>query len=333
MKGVVYTKMGTPDVLKVMEVKRPTPNENQVLVRVIASSLNATDYAAFEAPVKNGKVPALFKVKEKLKDKKVGKILGSEVAGIVEEVGNKVTSFKIGDEVYGIATGLCGAWAEYACVSEAELFHKPYNLSFEEASTVPVAGTTALAAIRKANIKAGQDVLVYGSSGGVGQYMVQLLKSKGANVTGVCSTRNVELVRSLGAKEVIDYKKEDFSARNNLYDAIIAVNGYNPISKYKKCLKPNGIYVAVGGPLQGIEGGLLGPIMSLGSKKKLTFSTYFTEIKKGSLQFLKSEIEKEAVRPIIDKIYPMEEISAAIEEIIIKHPQGKYVIKIASVES
>lgn len=330
MKGVVYTKMGTPDVLKVMDVTKPVPTANQILVKVVASSLNANDYVAFEAPVKEGKVPALFKIKEKLKDKKVGKILGSEVAGIVEKVGENVTSVKAGDEVYGIATGLCGAWAEYACIDESESCHKPINLSFEEASTVPIAGTTALAAIRKANIKAGQEVLVYGASGGVGQYAVQLLKNKGAIVTGVCSTRNIEMLYSLGADEVIDYKKEDFSRNNKLYDVIIAINGYNPISKYKKCLKPNGVYVAVGGPLQGIEGGLLGPIMSLGSKKKLTFSTYFTEIKKGSLSFLKSEIEQGRVKPIIDKIYPMEEISVAIQEAIIDHPKGKYVIAITS---
>ena len=326
MKGLVYTQMGAPEVLKVMEVKKPVPTGNQVLIKVKASSINATDYAPFESAVIDGKVSTLFRVKEKIKDKKVGKVLGSEAAGIVEEVGVNVENFKIGDEVYGVAVGLCGAWAEYLCMDESATSLKPRNLSFEEAATVPISGTTALAAIRKANIQKGQYVLVYGASGGVGLYMVQLLKAMGAIVTAVCSTRNIELLHKIGADSVIDYKKDDFSLNGQTYDAIIAVNGYNFITKYKKSLKPNGIYVAVGGPLQGLQGGVLGPFVGIGSRKKFTFATYFTEIKKQSLSKLREYIEVGKITPCIDEICSIQDAPKIIRKLILNHSQGKTVI-------
>lgn len=328
MKGIVYTEMGEPEVLKVREVEKPIPADNQILVKVKASSVNATDYAPFESAVKNGKVTTLFKVKEKIKDKKVGKVLGGEISGIVEDVGKNVSGFKIGDEVYGVTPGLVGAWAEYVCMNEAETNLKPTNLSFEEAATVPMAGTTALAAISKANVKKGNHVLVYGASGGVGQYVVQILKAYGAEVTGVCSTRNLELVLEMGADHVVDYKKEDIFASENKYDRIIAVNGYNFITKYKKLLTENGIYVAVGGALQGLQGGLFGPFVGIGSNKKFTFSTYFTEIKNGSLIKLKEIIEAGKVVPYIDEVCKLEDTAKAIRNIIERHPQGKVTIRI-----
>lgn len=328
MRGLVYTEMGTPDVLKVKKIERPMPKDNQVLVKVVASSINASDFMQFETAVKTGKVSTTFRVKEKLKDKKVGKVLGSEFAGIVEEVGKGVTKFKKGDNVYGIASGLCGAWAEYVCADEYAVSFKPEQFSFEEASAVPVAGTTALAAIRKANVHAGQTVLVYGASGGVGQLAVQILKSYGATVTAVCSTCNVEQAHKLGADYVVDYKKEDFSNDGIKYDVIIAVNGYNPISKYKKALTKSGVYVAVGGPLQGMMGGLCGPFMSLFSKQRFTFSTFFTEIKKDSLSELKELAENEELHISIDTVCSLEETPHEITNLILNHAKGKVIVKI-----
>lgn len=326
MKGLVYTEMGVPEVLKIRDIPIPVPNDNQILIKVMASSLNATDYAPFEKPVTDGKVPTLFRIKEKIKDKKVGKVLGSEASGIVESVGKSVKRFKKGDEVYGVTVGLCGAWAEYVCMDEETTSLKPCNLSFEESATVPVSGTTALSAIKKANIKKGQHVLVYGASGGVGQYTVQLLKSIGAIVTGVCSTRNIEMLRNMGADYIIDYKKEDFFKNGKTYDAIIAVNGYNYITKYKNSLKPHGIYVAVGGPLQGLQGGAFGPFVGIGTQKKFTFSTYFTEIKNHSLSKLRKIMEAGEVTPIIDEICSLDNTPDMIRKIILNHPQGKVVI-------
>lgn len=327
MKGLVYTEMGSPYVLKIKNVEKPMPKENQILVRVKASSINSTDFAQFESAVKDGKVSTMFKIKEKLKDKKVGKVLGTEIAGTVEEIGKNVKGFKKGDEVYGIVSGLCGAWAEYACVDDYALFYKPQNMSFEEASAVPVSGTTALSAIHKAKVKAGQHVLVYGASGGVGQFVIQILKAYGATVTAVCSTRNVELAHKLGADYIIDYKKKDFAKDNKKYDVIIAVNGYNPLSKYKKSLTDTGTYVAVGGPKQGMIGGLCGPFMSMFGKQRFTFSTFFTEIKKDSLSKLKELTENGDIEVIIDKVCSLAETPKEIESLIINHAQGKVIIK------
>ncbi|MDU2422701.1 MAG: NAD(P)-dependent alcohol dehydrogenase [Bifidobacterium scardovii] len=232
MKGLVYTEMGRPNVLKVSDVKKPIPQRNQILVKVKASSINSTDFVQFESAVKTGKVSALFRIKEKLKDKKLGKVLGTEFAGIVAEVGADVTGFNKGDAVYGIADGMLGAWAEYVCADSNAVCAMPETLSFEEASAVPVAGTTSLSAIRKAQIKPGQHVLVYGASGGVGQFTVQILKAYGATVTAVCSTKNVDTAWKLGADHVVDYKRENVFANEKQHDAIIAVNGFNPTPGY-----------------------------------------------------------------------------------------------------
>ncbi len=326
MQGLVYTKMGTPYVLKKEEVKKPIPSDSQILVRVKASSINASDYMQFESAVKTGKVATLFRIKEKLKDKKLGKVLGMEVSGVVEAIGKNVTNFNIGDEVFGVTVGLLGGWAEYACAEEYALCKKPANLSFEKAATMPIAGTTALAAIRKANVQKGQSVLVYGASGGVGQYTVQLLKAYGANVTAVCSTRNIEMAKTLGADCVIDYLKEDFSENGIHYDVILGVNGYNPISKYKNSLNETGTYVAIGGALQGMMGGVCGPFMSLVGKKKFTFSTFFTEIKKDSLSELKRLVENEKLKAIVDKTVSLEKVPETIEDLILNHAKGKIAI-------
>lgn len=326
IKGVVYTRMGSPEVLKIQDIQMPIPASNQILVKVKASSLNASDYAQFEAPVKTGKVSAMFRIKEKLKDHKVGKVLGAEVSGIVEAVGADVIGFQKGDKVFGATTDLCGAWAEYVCLDKDYAALIPDHVTFEEAAAIAVAGTAALAAIHKADVQPNESVLVYGASGGVGQYAVQIAKAAGAVVTGVCSTRNLDMVRSLGASTVIDYTNEDFWELGEKYDVILGINGFLPLNRYKHSLEPYGRYIAVGGAKQGLVGGLFGPFASIGANQKLTFSTYFSEIKKHSVAHLKELAEQGNIHPVIDRVYPVQEVATAIRNAIIDHPQGKIII-------
>ncbi|HLY26177.1 MAG TPA: NAD(P)-dependent alcohol dehydrogenase, partial [Aggregatilineales bacterium] len=220
MKAIVYTKYGPPDVLQVREVDKPSPRDNEVLVRVEAASVNALDYRRFEMQSSMGHFmdSVLLKV--------IGKTLGADIAGRVEAVGIGVKQFKPGDEVFGQSKGAAGAFAEYACAGENELALKPANVSFEAAAATPVAALTALQALRdKGRIQSGQQVLINGASGGVGTFAVQLAKSLGAEVTAVCSTRNLDMARKIGADHVIDYTKDDFTKNAQRYDLIAAVNG------------------------------------------------------------------------------------------------------------
>lgn len=328
MKALVYTKMGDPHVLKLEDEAVPTVKADEVLIKVMASSVNATDIAPFEPAVRSGKIKTAFRLKEKLKDHKVGKILGIEVSGIIEATGTKVTTLRKGDAVYGIVSGMLGAWAEYAVAEENMVALKPENISFGEAAAIPVAGITALAAIRKTDISPRQKVLVYGASGGVGLSVLQLLKYYGAEVTALCSTRNVETAWKQGADHVIDYRKEDVFSSGLRYDVIIAVNGYNPISKYGHILTAKGKYVAVGGPAQGLMGALCGPILSIFSKKKFTFSIFYTEIKKHCMEELNKAAESGYLRPFIEAECTLEEVPEVIERLIINHAKGKTVIRI-----
>lgn len=233
MKAVIYTEYGLPDVLQLAELEKPVPKGNQVLVNVRASSVNAGDYR-----VRIGK-PVIMRLAlgglQRPKDTRVG----SDVAGVVEAVGEDVTQFKPGDEVFGCASG---AMAEFALAREQYLAPKPANISFEIAAAAPVAGLTALQAIRYAGgIQPGQKALVQGASGGVGTFLVQIAKLYGAEVTGVCSPKNLEMVRSLGAEHVIDYTREDFTRGSQRYDLIFAVNGYYSLRAYRRTLSPQGV--------------------------------------------------------------------------------------------
>ncbi|MDR1115168.1 MAG: NAD(P)-dependent alcohol dehydrogenase [Tannerella sp.] len=324
MKGIVYTQFGTPEVLKLMDVEKPVPKVNQVLIKVKASSLTNLEYARFMEPIEGGKPPLMIRLMDKAL-KVEGKVIGSEVSGIVEEVGKCVTGVKKGDEIFAVTVGLQGAWAEYAVADETAICLKPGNLSFEAAAVIPVGGITALGAVRTAKVKDGRQVLVYGASGGVGQYALQLSKAYGATVTAVCSTRNLDMARSIGADYVIDYKQEDFTKTGKTYDAIIAVNGYNPIGIYKKLLNKNGIYVAIGGMKQGIMGILQGPFYS-GGGKKMTASTYFKAARQKCLPHLKQLAEEGKITPFIDKVFSVKDISQAIAYIVKNHAQGKVAI-------
>jgi len=320
MKAVVYHEYGSPDVLKLEEVEKPTPMENQVLIKVQAASVNAGDYR-----VRNGK-PFLLRpmMGGFLKPKNTH--LGSDVAGRVEAVGENVKQFRPGDEVFGCGRG---TFAEYVLAKEAYLVLKPTNTSFEQAAAVPVAALTALQGLRDAGgVRSGQKVLIQGASGGVGTFAVQLAKSFGAEVTAVCSTRNLEMARSLGADHVIDYTQEDFTRNRQRYDLIVAVNGYHPLSAYKRALSPQGIYVCAGGTLpQFFQAMLLGSLMSQKGGKRMG-SMGIAEVKQEDLVYLGELLKVGKIVPVIDQSYPLSEIAEALRYVEDIHAQGKVVITV-----
>src|ERR1700693_4397814 len=260
------------------------------------------------------------------------KIPGSDIAGRVEAVGKNIKQFKVGDEVFGQVSW--GAFAEYVCVPETALSLKPANLSFGEAAAVPEASLVALQGLRdKGQMKPGQKVLIYGASGGNGTFAVQLAKSFGAEVTGVCSTRNVGLVRSIGADHVIDYTKEDFNKNGQQYDLILATAGYRSIFDYKRALSPKGRYVATGGSMRGpkamaqvYQALLLGPLISMTGKKK--FSILTLRIHQRDLLFIKGLIEAGKVKPVLDRRYPLSEVAEALRYYEEGHARGKVVITV-----
>ncbi|MBI3914011.1 MAG: NAD(P)-dependent alcohol dehydrogenase [Chloroflexi bacterium] len=319
MKAIVYPKYGTPDVLELREVEKPTPNDNQVLVRVHTVSLNPA-----EAHMLSGKLMArllggngLFKPKQTM--------LGADIAGRVEAVGKNVTRFKSGDEVFGRKAP--NGFAEYACASENALALKPANITFEQAAAVPVAALTALQSLRDAGqIQSGQKVLINGASGGVGTFTVQIAKSFGARVTGVCRTQNLDLVRALGADRVIDYTREDFTRNGQCYDLIIDNVGNHSISDYVRALSPKGICVIIGFTslfllLQHLV--LRRLISKIGSKK---INMMLAHITNKDLVVLKELMEAGKVVPVIDRCYPLGEVSEAYRHLQTRHAQGKIVV-------
>jgi len=322
MKAIVYTKYGSPDVLEFKEVEKPTVKDNDVLVKIYAASLNAADWHLMRAD------PFFARFMFGLLKPKFN-ILGVDIAGRVEAVGRNVKEFQPGDEVFGdlFACGL-GGFAEYACATENALVLKPANLSFDEAAAVPLAAITALQALRdKGKIQAGQKVLINGASGGVGTFAVQLAKSFGAEVTGVCSTSKSEMVRSIGADHVIDYTKEDFTKNGQHYDLIIAANGYHPISDYKRTLSPRGIYVMTGGSgKQMVEAMFQGSWISMTGSKKMGNLSMKSNHK--DLIFMKELLEAGKVKPVIDRLYPLSEVADAMRYLEEGHARGKIVITI-----
>ncbi len=319
MKAVVYTEYGPPDVLQIEEIEKPTPNENQVLIKVHAASINAADWRGMRYPILDRLIGGGL-----LKPKNTR--VGSDVAGRVEVVGENVKQFRPGDEVFGCAKG---AFAEYVLAREAYLALKPANSSFEKAAAVPVAALTALQGIHYAGgIRPGQKVLIQGASGGVGTFAVQLAKSFGAEVTAVCSTRNVDMARSIGADHVIDYTREDFTRNQQCYDLILAVNGYHSLSDYKRALNPQGIYVCAGGTLPQIfQAMLLGSMMSKNGDKKMG-NMGIAKVNQEDLVYLGELLEAGKIVPVIDRSYPLSEFAEAIRYVVEKHAQGKVVITV-----
>lgn len=309
MKAILYRRYGSPDVLEFQEVEKPIPKDNEVLIKIHASSVNPYDWRSMRAK------PFLVRLGEgflKPKDKR----LGADVAGKVEAVGRKVNQFKQGDEVFGICAG---AYAEYVCVPEDEIVLKPVNTTFEEAAAVPIAAISALQGLRdKGQIQAGQKVLINGASGGVGTFAVQIAKSFGTEVTGVCSTQKLELVHSIGADHVIDYTREDFTRNGKQYDLILDVVAYHSLVDYKRALSPKGIYVFIGGSVAKA----LRVILSR-SKKFVMLSA---GVNKKDLVFIKELIEAGKMKSVIDRCYPLSETAEAIRYIEGGHARGKVVI-------
>jgi 2-desacetyl-2-hydroxyethyl bacteriochlorophyllide A dehydrogenase len=322
MKAIISERYGGPETLKLSEVTTPKPKENQVLVRVRTSSINFGNYVLL-----SGK-PRLARLVFGLMKPKFP-IPGGDMAGIVEAVGANVTQFQAGDEVFGdLSSSGFGAFAEYVVVDEKSLALKPTNLSFAEAAAVPMAATTALQAIRdKGMIKAGQKVLIYGASGGVGTFAVQIAKAFGAEVTAVVSTRNVDIARSLGADQVIDYKKEDMKNHDQTYDVILGVNGGQPMTTYKRMLKENGVFVHVGGESsQMYQTMIQRSWLSMSGKKK--FFTFLQRANQKDLVLMKELIEQGKVKPVIDRTYSLSEVPDAFRYFEEGHSQGKVIIEI-----
>jgi NADPH:quinone reductase-like Zn-dependent oxidoreductase len=323
MKAMLYHTFGSPDVLQLEEVQKPVPQDDEVLIKVYAAGANAGDWHLLRAQ------PFLMRFMGFGLLKPKHTILGSDIAGRVEAVGRNVKQFQIGDEVFGnTAKSGFGGFAEYVSVPEHALVLKPTNLSFEEAAAVPQAALVALQGLRdKGHIQSGQKVLVYGASGGIGTFAVQIAKAFGAEVTGVCSTRNVDIVRSIGADHVIDYTQADFTRNGQRYDLILAVNGYHSISDYKRALSPEGVYVMTGGSnAQMFQAMLLGPVISMTGRQKMGNSTHKPNQK--DLVFMKELLEAGKVVPVIDRRYPLGETASAIRYLEEGHARGKVVITV-----
>lgn len=324
MKALIRDKYGSSDVLQFRDVERPTPKDDEVLVRVRAASINATDFHLLGAKLILIRLEAGGLVNPKIK------ILGADVAGHIEAVGKSVSAFKPGDAVMGdVSESGYGGFAEYVCVRASSLTLKPADMSFEVAAAIPLAGITALQGLRDVGqIKAGQKVLIQGASGGVGTFAIQIAKILGAVVTAVCSTRNLDLVRSLGADHVIDYKREDFTTSGNRYDVIFAVNGHHSLPDYKRALTPDGIYVEAGGTYrQVLEAVFLGSWYSrLGTNKFLSLSAK-PSVK--DLQILLEWIQAGKVTPYIDKCFSFNEAIEAFRYVEKQHASGKVVISFA----
>ena len=320
MKAIVYTQYGSADNLRLTDVAKPTPKDDEVLVKVHAVGVNSADDRTLRGEPFIARVFAfgLFKPKNP--------ILGSDIAGVVEAVGRNVTAFGVGDAVYGdLSNDGLGGFAEYVAAPAHRLARKPARLSFEEAAAVPMAGVTALRALReKGRLRAREKVLIYGASGGVGTFAVQIAKAMGGDVTAVTSTGKLAMMRELGTDHVVDYTREDFAAQGAQYDVILGVNGYRPIADYARALRPGGRYVMVGGSdAQIFEALLRGGLMSRGGK---TLGSLIAKPNADDLAFVGELIDAGKVKPIVERCYPLSETADAPRYLGAGHARGKVVI-------
>ena len=319
MKAVVYHEYGSPDVLTVQDLPKPVPKDDQVLIKVRAASLNPYDWHFMTG------MPYILRAGVGLL-KPASPRLGVDFSGTVEAVGKNVTTFKPGDDVIG-AKG--GAFAEYVCGSDKGLIIKPANLTFEEGAAVPIAGLTALAAVRQqGNVQPGQKVLINGASGGVGTFAVQIAKVAGAEVTGVCSTRNVELVRSLGADKVIDYTKEDFTAGSERYDLILDNVANRSLAECRRVLTPNGKYIMIGGPngtwIKPMDRVLKAAFLSRFVSQQMTMM--LSDPTPETWAAMRELLESGKVKSVIDRRYPLSQIADAMRYLEQGHARGKVIV-------
>ncbi len=320
MKAAIRSRYGPPDVVQIGEIEKPTPKDDEILVKIRAAALNPLDLFQLRGmPVLRG-IPGMRKPKQE--------ILGCDIAGQVEAVGRQVKEFQAGDEVFGVPGFTGGGYAEYVCTTADKVALKPSNCSFEQAAGIPIAGLTALQGLRdRGGIQAGQQVLVDGASGGVGTFAVQIAKSFGAEVTGVCSTGKMEATRSIGADHVIDYTRDDFTKGGELYDLILGANAHHSIFDCRRALKPGGAYVVIGGGMpQILQAVVLAPFLSkIGSKKACFF---IAKIVQKDLIFLKELVEGGKVVPIIDRTYPLRDVVEALRYLELRHAKGKVVLTV-----
>ncbi len=318
MKAVVYEKYGPPEVHQIKEISKPIPNENEILVKIHASAINSSDSTLTRGKPFLGRLWQGF-----LKPK--NKTLGSDIAGQVEAVGRNIKEFKPGDEVFGdIGDVGFGGFAEYITIPEKTIVLKPTNLTFKEAASIPQASVVALQGLRNhGQIKKGQKVLINGASSGIGIFAVQIAKYFGAEVTGVCSTKKIDMIHSIGADNVIDYAKEDFTKSGQHYDLIFDLHVSHSISEYKRALTPHGTYIACDFNPTSI---FLGPIISLFGSKRV--KSYMAKLNKKDLSYIRQLIESGKIKPIIDRCYSLNQIAEAINYYEEKHTKGKIVIKV-----
>ncbi len=322
MKAIVYTKYGPPDVLQLKEVEKPTPKDNEVLIKVHAASINDWDWGLLRGIPFVNRLMAGFPKPKKIK------ILGCDIAGRVEAVGSNVKQLKAGDEVFGDISGcLFGGFAEYVCAPENALTLKPADMTFDEAAAIPQAAILALQGLHhKGNIQPGQKVLINGAGGGAGTFAIQIAKSFGAQVTGVDSTVKLEMMRSLGAEHVVDFTKEDFTKRGEHYDLILDLMGYHPFFDYKRSLSPGGIFLLVGGSSALIfKTAFLGPLISMTGSKKMGILLH--KQNKG-MDHMVELFETRKVVPVIDRRYPLSEVPEAMRYFGSGKLVGKVVITI-----
>jgi len=320
MTAIVQDRYGSADVLQLREIERPRPRPNEVIVRVHTAGVDFGVWHLMEG------MPYAMRLGTGLRRPR-NPVRGLELAGVVVEVGAKVTAFAPGDEVFGTGQG---SFAEYARASQSTLVRKPSNVGFEAAAAVPVSATTALVGVRAAKIEAGQTVLIIGAGGGVGSYAVQLAREIGAEVTGVCSTSKLDHVRSLGATHVIDYTREEITAGDRMYDAIIDLAGRRSLATLRRVLSPTGTLVILGGEGGGRWLGMGRQIWSqiVGLTTKQKFRSPLALVNQADLRILTEMLEMGKLRPIIDRRYPLSEVPAAIRALATGHSRGKSVITI-----
>jgi NADPH:quinone reductase-like Zn-dependent oxidoreductase len=320
MKAIVYHNSGSASILKLAEIEKPVPKDDEVLIRVRAASVNPFDCGMLRHPLIRRVMAMLVRTETNRP--------GRDVAGVVEAVGRNVTQFKPGDEVFGTCSG---AFAEYACARESALVMKPHAVSFEQAAAVPVAGLTALQGLRdKGQIQQGQKVLINGAAGGVGTFAVQIAKSFGTEVTGACSTRNVEMVRSIGADKVIDYTQEDFTSNGQHYDLILDLVANNSFAERRRALTSKGIYIGAG--ILGRGESLIGlltyqiteSVSALFASQK--FVSFMTKMNQKDLTIVGELIEEGKVTPVIDRRYKLSEANEAVRHVAEHHARGKVII-------